>query len=628
VVQLNATTVAATTGNITTVNATTVDTTNIEVTNLKAKDGTAAGSIADSTGVVTLTTLASTTGNITTVNATTVDTTNIEVTNLKAKDGTAAGSIADSTGVVTLASSVLTTTDINGGTIDGAVIGGASAAAGSFTSLTDSGNLTFTGTGNRITGDFSNATVANRVAFQSSTTNSASVIGIIPNGTSSIAAFDAYNNSDPTNAAVIRLRISSTDAQIQSAITGTGTYLPMTFFNGGSEAMRITTDRNVGIGTVSPATRLEVSSASPTLRITDTATAVVGGTYGTLEWKSSDPSMPSSGIAGKIDVFDDASAFGDRGAMRFYTNNSTSLGERMQLSSQGNLGVGVTPSAWGTQFKALQSGASGNSSSIAFQTGEPVANILANAYYDGSNYKYINSSQGASQYRVGHNGGTIASGFAWSIAPSGTAGNTISFTQAMTLDTSGNLLVGTTSPSANSQSTIVGASVGGTFSLAVIHNAADNAVRGILSRCPNYSGDHGYLFIGNRVVSDVIYIKTNGDVLNLNNSYGALSDIKLKENIVTASPKLDKLMQVEIVNYNLKDQPEKKLLGVVAQQLEQIFPGMVEETSDRDVDGKDLGTKTKSVKYSVFVPMLIKAIQEQQALIQDLTTRLNTLEGN
>jgi hypothetical protein len=66
---------------------------------------------------------------------TTVDATNIEVTNIKAKDGTSAGSIADSTGVVTLASSVLTTTDINGGTIDGAVIGGSTAAAGSFTTL-------------------------------------------------------------------------------------------------------------------------------------------------------------------------------------------------------------------------------------------------------------------------------------------------------------------------------------------------------------------------------------------------------------------------------------------------------------------------------------------------------------
>ena len=54
-----------------------------------------------------------TTATATTVNSTTVDTTNLEVTNIKAKDGTAAGSIADSTGVVTLGSSVLTTTDIN-----------------------------------------------------------------------------------------------------------------------------------------------------------------------------------------------------------------------------------------------------------------------------------------------------------------------------------------------------------------------------------------------------------------------------------------------------------------------------------------------------------------------------------
>jgi hypothetical protein len=77
------------------------------------------------------------------LNATTADLTNIEVTNIKAKDGTSAGSIADSTGVVTLASSVLTTTDINGGTIDGAVIGGASADAGSFTTLNTSGQVVF-----------------------------------------------------------------------------------------------------------------------------------------------------------------------------------------------------------------------------------------------------------------------------------------------------------------------------------------------------------------------------------------------------------------------------------------------------------------------------------------------------
>jgi hypothetical protein len=126
-----------TTVNSTAVNATTVDATNLEVTNLKAKDGTAAGSIANSTGVVTLTSLAGTTANITNVNATTLDATNLELTTLKAKDGTAAGSIADSTGVVTLASAVLTTADINGGTLDGVAIGASTPSTGVFTTVTD-----------------------------------------------------------------------------------------------------------------------------------------------------------------------------------------------------------------------------------------------------------------------------------------------------------------------------------------------------------------------------------------------------------------------------------------------------------------------------------------------------------
>jgi len=78
-------------------------------------------------------------GTFTTANATTVDTTNLEVTNLKAKDGTAAGSIADSSGVVTIASAVLTTADINGGTADNVTIGGSTAAAGTFTTFTSNG---------------------------------------------------------------------------------------------------------------------------------------------------------------------------------------------------------------------------------------------------------------------------------------------------------------------------------------------------------------------------------------------------------------------------------------------------------------------------------------------------------
>lgn len=82
------------------------------------------------------------TGSNGTSNFTTVNTTNLEVSNLKAKDGTSAGSIANSTGVVTLASAVLTTADINGGTIDGTAIGGTTRAAGNFTQLNSNGNTT------------------------------------------------------------------------------------------------------------------------------------------------------------------------------------------------------------------------------------------------------------------------------------------------------------------------------------------------------------------------------------------------------------------------------------------------------------------------------------------------------
>jgi hypothetical protein len=98
-------------------------------------------------GTGALNTSASLTFDGTTLSTTTVDATNLEVTNLKAKDGTAAGSIADATGVVTLTSSVLTTTDINGGTIDGASVGASVASSGAFTDFSASGTASFTSTG-------------------------------------------------------------------------------------------------------------------------------------------------------------------------------------------------------------------------------------------------------------------------------------------------------------------------------------------------------------------------------------------------------------------------------------------------------------------------------------------------
>ena len=140
-------------------------------------------------------------------------------------------------------------------------------------SLTDSGNLTFTGTGNRITGDFSNATFANRVAFQTSTANGVTGVQALPNGTSQTATFDVYNAADPTNASFGQLQINASDVRVVSNIRGTGTYLPMTFYTGGSESMRLSATSKAlilsggdttanGTGITFPATQSASSNAN------------------------------------------------------------------------------------------------------------------------------------------------------------------------------------------------------------------------------------------------------------------------------------------------------------------------------------------------------------------------------
>jgi hypothetical protein len=118
----------------------------------------------------------------------------------------------------------------------------------------------------------------------------------------------------------------------------------------------------------------------------------------------------------------------------------------------------------------------------------------------------------------------------------------------------------------------------------------------------------------------------SGNVQNSNNSYGQISDETKKENIVDATDKLDALNQVRVRNFNFIGD-DLKQIGVVAQELETIFPSMVEDIQDQDAEGNVLETSTKSVKYSVFVPILIKAIQEQQTIIEDLKSRIETLEG-
>jgi hypothetical protein len=147
-------------------------------------------------------------------------------------------------------------------------------------------NLSFTGTGRRITGDFSNATISNRVAFQTSVADSSSIVNVLPNGTSGISSLRVYQNSDPNNASYGEILANGTDSiAIRSLRHGTGTYLPMTFVTGGSERLRIPADAG---GITFPATQAassdpntlddyEEGTFSPVLKLGDTTQTQTSG---------------------------------------------------------------------------------------------------------------------------------------------------------------------------------------------------------------------------------------------------------------------------------------------------------------------------------------------------------------
>ena len=235
---------------------------------LKFNGGGSGATVTDVNVDLTVTGLTVTTADVTTLNATTVDTTNIEVTNLKAKDGTSAGSIADSTGVVTIASAVLTTADINGGTADNVTIGGSTAAAGTFTTFTSNGiddnadavaitidSSEKVGIGTTSPGDYhslgSNLVISASgdagMTIASGTSNDGRIF--FADGTSGSAESEgtiAYNHADNS----------------------------MSFSTSDSEAVRITSAGSVGIGDDAPAAKLEVNGN--VIAKTDTDTTNTG----------------------------------------------------------------------------------------------------------------------------------------------------------------------------------------------------------------------------------------------------------------------------------------------------------------------------------------------------------------
>jgi hypothetical protein len=325
--------------------------------------------------------------------------------------------------------------------------------------------------------------------------------------------------------------------------------------------------------------------------------------------------------------------------------------------------------------------------------------VNSNAYFDSVGaFRYIQTGF-ASSYE--QNSGQHR----WSTAPSGTAGNVFSFTQAMTLDASGNLIVGATSGGgakitavvANNASNQLGLSVtnqtnadfnawiatnytligpssstplafatgsteraritsdgyfkasnNGTYNGVALtyhefYNSADNAVLLIRAANATQSSDVFVALADRNTTNNSFYainyynsgagaykfrVADSGDVTNTNGTYGTISDAKMKTDIVDAGSQWADIKALRFRKFKMKDDPSGRVqLGVVAQEVELTSPGLVDEHTDRDAEGNDLGTTTKSVKTSVLLMKAAVALQEAMARIETLEAKIAALEA-
>ena len=251
---------------------------------------------------------------------------------------------------------------------------------------------------------------------------------LVSNGTDVVVAENYIADFGSNSATITNLTCTSLTLSNNPTFSG-GTANGVLYLNGSKVATSgsalVFDGTNLGIGTASPSDKLHVVGLA---RInTGTYAAGYGLTFQAISETSRTYQMGMV-TGGNFAIYD-----------------STAAAQRVVLDTSGNLGLGVTPSAWSPQ-KAMQ---------IASYTaladnpqGGGGFGLSSNAYeYSSGAYKYLQSYY-AALYR------TYAGQHQWFTAPSGTAGNTISFTQAMTLDASGNLGVGITSP--NSRLDVVG----------------------------------------------------------------------------------------------------------------------------------------------------------------------------
>lgn len=122
------------------------------------------------------------------------------------------------------------------------------------------------------------------------------------------------------------------------------------------------------------------------------------------------------------------------------------------------------------------------------------------------------------------------------------------------------------------------------------------------------------------------FFYSNGSAYSTTGTWGTISDAKLKENITEANSQWNDIKAIEVKNFNFIGESDKQL-GVIAQQVEQVSPGLVEDCQDRDKDGKELGTTSKTVKTSILYMKALKALQEAMDRIEALEAEVTALKN-
>ena len=379
------------------------------------------------------------------------------------------------------------------------------------------------------------------------------------------------NNADG-NGTLSQLNLGYTADPDHGNISYTG---DMSFKTGGNvERMRIDNLGNVFIGdsTTAVTSKLVVSGNGTT----DVATFMNDGQAGT--YLDIDCEAANGAVVLRADA-----RTGSYPPLTFKTSNT----ERMRIASNGNVGIG---------------------------TSSPSAKIHATTATAGYAGKLINTNGASDANGLLIQAGTGLSEYALNVT------NTAGTTHFMVVKGNGYVGIGTSSPSAG-------------LDVAQPANLTEASPHIKVSGL-GYSGYHWLdgtaYYIGQNSAYRSLRLYSGGESSGVNlanggTSWGTFSDERLKFDIEPVENALGSLSNLRTVKYRLKDADtadSKKKIGLIAQDL----VGVLDEIID-PIKRTDDETEYMSVRYTEIIPVLIKAIQEQQTIIELLTTRVETLEG-